>query len=257
MFSNILDYNFFQFVDRPTWNANLLDLVFTNSPELLLSIDSGFHLQDVGLPSDHYPVIFDIAASVKVRNFDQRFRLNFSKANFDILNNNFTLLPLGCGINTIKSQEELDMHWEFWCDLDLLQPLMNLYLKWNVAILISHLGFLKILPKQLRKRKLYGKKSEKPLMFCSEKSSVKSVKESRIGIIVLRESAFFTTLLMRPTLTPRNSGPFFLSRIEKSLFLTPLFMKARNTALIVWKLKHFFVFSNLSTLITAHVFPLQ
>jgi len=30
-----LDYNFFQFVDRPTRNANLLDLVFTNSPELL------------------------------------------------------------------------------------------------------------------------------------------------------------------------------------------------------------------------------
>jgi len=33
------------------------------------------------------------------------------------LNNNFTLLPLGCGVNTIKSQEELDTHWEFWCDL--------------------------------------------------------------------------------------------------------------------------------------------
>ena len=93
-------------------------------------------------------------------------------------------------------------------------------------------------------------------MFRSEKSSVKSVKESRIGL-VLRESAFFATLLMRPTLTPRNSGPFFPSRIEKSLFLTPLFMKALNTALIVRKLKHFFVFSSLSTLITAHVFPLQ
>lgn len=53
-----LDYNFFQFVDRPTLNANLLDLVFTNSPELLLSIDSG-------LPSDHYPVIIDIAALLK------------------------------------------------------------------------------------------------------------------------------------------------------------------------------------------------
>ena len=56
-------------------------------------------------------------------------------------------------------------------------------------------------------------------MFRSEKSSVKSIKESRIGL-VLRESAFFATLLMRPTLTPRNSGPFFPSRIKKSLFLT-------------------------------------
>lgn len=79
-------------------------------------------------------------------------------------------------------------------------------------------------------------------MFRSEKSSVKSIKESRIIGLVLRESAFFATLLMRPTLTPRNSGPFFPSRIEKSLFLTPLFTKARNTALIVRKLKHFFVF---------------
>ena len=61
---------FFQFVDWPTRNANLLDLVFANSPELLLSIDSGFHLQDVGLPSDHYPVIFEIAASVKAELID-------------------------------------------------------------------------------------------------------------------------------------------------------------------------------------------
>ena len=117
-FANLfLDYNFFQFVDGPTRNANLLDLVFTNSLEILLSIDSGFHLQDVGLPSDHYPVIFDIAVSVRLRNVDQRLRFDFSKANFDILNNNLALLPLGSGINTIKSQEELDTHWDFWCDL--------------------------------------------------------------------------------------------------------------------------------------------
>ena len=88
-----LDYNFFQFVDRPTQNANLLDLVFTNSPELLLSIDSGFHLQDVGLPSDHCPV--------KVRNFDQRFRLDFSKANFEIFFLFLSHPGLGLGVNII------------------------------------------------------------------------------------------------------------------------------------------------------------
>ena len=46
----LLDLNFFQFVTSPTRNDNLLDLVFTNSPELLLNVNSGPSYIYAGFP---------------------------------------------------------------------------------------------------------------------------------------------------------------------------------------------------------------
>ena len=117
-FANLLlDFNFFQFVSTPTRNNNLLDLVFTNSSELILHVESGLNLMDIGLPSDHYPVTFDIAASLKFKNYGQRYRFDFSKANFDLINKNLSHLPLSSGVNNAKSQEDLDALWEIWNDL--------------------------------------------------------------------------------------------------------------------------------------------
>ena len=75
----LLDLIFFQFVTSPTRNDNLLDLVFTNSPKLLLNVNSGPSYFDVGLPSDHYyPVFFDINLTPRSTKKGS-FRFDFSK----------------------------------------------------------------------------------------------------------------------------------------------------------------------------------
>jgi len=111
----LLDLNFFQFVNTPTRNDNILDLVFTNSPEIILNINSGPSYIDAGLPSDHYPVFFDIVMAPPSINKQESFRFDFSKVDFNLLNDRLELLPLSSGVNTAKS-EELDSLWENWQD---------------------------------------------------------------------------------------------------------------------------------------------
>ena len=96
-------------------NDNLLDLVFTNSPELLSNVNSGPSYFDVGLPSDHYPVFFDINLTPRSTKKEESFRFDFSKVDFELLNERLKLLPLSSGVNTAKS-EELDSLWDNWND---------------------------------------------------------------------------------------------------------------------------------------------
>ena len=56
----IMDHYFYQLVDKPTRVNNILDLVLSNSPISIASVESSPSLADVGVPSDHYPVIFEI-----------------------------------------------------------------------------------------------------------------------------------------------------------------------------------------------------
>ena len=75
--SLIMDLYLFQLVDRPTRKKNILDLVITNSPSTVSSIDSGPYFAEAGLPSDHYPVVFDIDFSGKLKDSNHKFCFDF------------------------------------------------------------------------------------------------------------------------------------------------------------------------------------
>ena len=47
----IMDHYFYQLVDKPTRVNNILDLVLSNSPISIASVESGPSLADVGVPS--------------------------------------------------------------------------------------------------------------------------------------------------------------------------------------------------------------
>ena len=113
--SLIMDLYLFQLVDRPTRKKNILDLVITNSPSTVSSIDSGPYFAEAGLPSDHYPVVFDIDFSGKLKDSNHKFCFDFKNADFDSLNKELSLLPLSSGVENVKSQEEFNEAWNQWC----------------------------------------------------------------------------------------------------------------------------------------------
>ena len=79
------------------------------------SIDSGPYFAEAGLPSDHYPVVFDIDFSGKLKDSNHKFCFDFKNADFDSLNKELSLLPLSSGVENVKSQEEFNEAWNQWC----------------------------------------------------------------------------------------------------------------------------------------------
>ena len=63
---------------------------------------------DAGLPSDHYPVTFDVLINNKLNCAPKDLIYNFKNADFDSLSNSFLNLPLSLGVMDIKAQENLD-----------------------------------------------------------------------------------------------------------------------------------------------------
>ena len=113
----------------------------------------------------------------------------------------------------MKSQEELDTHWEFWCDLvtsTINESVPKVKCRNpNFPPLIS-----KDLAKAIKKKKTLWKKVRKTTAvslrekFRKERQRIKNWTRAE-------RKRFFGKLLMRPTLTPRNSGPFFLQESKK------------------------------------------
>ena len=68
----IMDHYFYQLVDKLTRVNNILDLVLSNCPISIASVESGLSLADVGVPSDHYPVIFEIKVKLELKNAGKR-----------------------------------------------------------------------------------------------------------------------------------------------------------------------------------------
>ena len=81
----------FQLVSQPIRKTNILDLVITNLPTILSSVESGPCFVEVGLPSYHYTVIFDIDIKLKLKDSHCKQRYNFD---FKSLNEELLLLPL-------------------------------------------------------------------------------------------------------------------------------------------------------------------
>ena len=107
MFTNLLlDCYLFQLVEHPTRGNNILDLVITNTPTFIQSnILTGPQWSDSGLPSDHYPVIFDFAVDVRLKDHPTIQRFDFKKADFASLKQALMLIPLSNGIDNVR---ELD-----------------------------------------------------------------------------------------------------------------------------------------------------
>ena len=88
----ISDFNLQQMVMEPTRGANILDLLFTNRPDILHEVK----VVD-GLPgSDHDAVYFSI--NLGRRRFLRQKRLvyNFKKANFDLFREMLSKVPWDC-----------------------------------------------------------------------------------------------------------------------------------------------------------------
>ena len=111
----IMDYYLFQLVESPTRNNNILDLVITSLPSVISSIESGPSYAEAGLPSDHYPVVFDIDISLKLKDSNYKYCYDYKNADFEALNNELSLLPLSTGVDEIDSQDDLNEAWSQWC----------------------------------------------------------------------------------------------------------------------------------------------
>ena len=119
MFTNLLlDCYLFQLVEHPTRGNNILDLVITNTPTFIQSnILTGPQWSDSGLPSDHYPVVFDFAVHVRLKDHPAIQRFDFKKADFASLNQALMLIPLSNGIDNVSSTGDFDSLWDSWNDL--------------------------------------------------------------------------------------------------------------------------------------------
>ena len=113
----IMDHYFYQLVDKPTRVNNILDLVLSNCPISIASVESGPSLADIGVPSDHYPVIFESEVKLELKNAGKRHSYVFKNADFDSLNKDLSLLPLSAGVEEISTPEDLNEAWKQWSDL--------------------------------------------------------------------------------------------------------------------------------------------
>lgn len=113
-----MDYYLFQLVEHPTRENNILDLVMTNTPTFIQSdVLAGSQWSDNGLPSDHYPVIFDFAVDVRLMGNSGLQRFDFKKADFTSMKQALMLIPLSTGIVNISTLEDFDSLWYSWNDL--------------------------------------------------------------------------------------------------------------------------------------------
>jgi hypothetical protein len=77
------------------------------------SIESGPSYAEIGLPSDHYPVIFYINVLLKFKASNYKYCYDYKHADFEGLNE-LSLLPLSTSVDTIESQEKLNEAWKQW-----------------------------------------------------------------------------------------------------------------------------------------------
>ena len=81
----MMDLYLFQLVAQPTRNENILDLVLTNLPSVISSIESGPSYAEIGLPSDHYPVVFDINVLLKFKASNYKYHYDYKHADFELM----------------------------------------------------------------------------------------------------------------------------------------------------------------------------
>ena len=87
------NYYLFQLVEHPTRGNNILDLVITNTPTFITAGPmTGPQWSDTGVPSDHFPVIFDLSVDVRLKGNIRSKRYDFKRANFESLKQTLLLI---------------------------------------------------------------------------------------------------------------------------------------------------------------------
>lgn len=69
-------------INSPTRANNILDQALTNNPDGITSIQTGAAISDIGLPSDHFPIIFDISISYVYIKRNKKRKLNGESKKF-------------------------------------------------------------------------------------------------------------------------------------------------------------------------------
>ena len=105
----ISDFNLQQMVMEPTRGANILDLLFTNRPDILHEVK----VVD-GLPgSDHDAVYFPINLGRRRLSRQRQLVYNFKKANFDLFREMLSKVPWDCCFLS----ESINEYWENFKDV--------------------------------------------------------------------------------------------------------------------------------------------
>ena len=129
----MMDFYLFQLVEQPTRGFrgnNILDLVLTNTPTFVSEPRTGPSLCDIGLSSDHHPVLFDFEINVNIKESARLKCFDFKNADFESFKAALLLTPLSNGMHNVNSIEEFDSLWELWNDfvfaaLDTYVPKVN------------------------------------------------------------------------------------------------------------------------------------
>ena len=101
-FSDMIDDNFLhQMIKVPTWESNILDLVFVNKPELLTDIKVGAGLANL----DHDSIEFDLKLKIARRGCCKRLVYDYRNANWSGLREDFANIPWNC-IDLVSNIED-------------------------------------------------------------------------------------------------------------------------------------------------------
>ena len=89
------------------------NLVLTNTPTFMSEPRTGPPLSDIGLSSDHHPVLFDFEIDVNMKESDRLKRFDFKHADFVSLKQALLFTPLSNGIQNVNSIEDFVflLHW--------------------------------------------------------------------------------------------------------------------------------------------------
>ena len=115
----MMDLYLFQLVEQPTRG-----FTFVSEPR------TGPSLCDIGLSSDHHPVLFDFEINVNIKESARLKCFDFKNADFESFKAALLLTPLSNGMHNVNSIEEFDSLWELWNDfvfaaLDTYVPKVN------------------------------------------------------------------------------------------------------------------------------------
>ena len=114
-----MDLYLFQLVEQPTRG-----FTFVSEPR------TGPSLCDIGLSSDHHPVLFDFEINVNIKESARLKCFDFKNADFESFKAALLLTPLSNCMHNVNSIEEFDSLWELWNDfvfaaLDTYVPKVN------------------------------------------------------------------------------------------------------------------------------------
>ena len=139
--SLLMDLYLFQLVEQLTRGNNILDLVLTNTPTFVSEPRTGPSLCDIGLSSDHHPVLFDFEIDVNIKESARLKRFDFKNADFEFLKHALLLTPLSNGCTTSTPLKTLILSGNYGMTL-LLLHWTPMFQRLTVNALIVHRGFL-------------------------------------------------------------------------------------------------------------------